>query len=139
MNATMLSESLVEKACLDWFQKLGYQTFAGAAISERSERDHEAAVLLGPRTVEAVQRLNPQLTEWACLQVVRVLPRPASDSGPEQPLVPRLLTDGVEVEYRDAKSGETRGGRARLIDFDNPADNDLLVVRQLTSPGRRAR
>ena len=43
-----------------------------------------------------------------------------------------LLTDGVEIEYRDAKSGETRGGRARLVDYDNPTVNDLLVVRQLT-------
>ena len=46
-----------------------------------------------------------------------------------------LLTDGVEVEYREAKSGETRGGRARLVDFDNPGANDLLVVRQLTVTG----
>ena len=47
----------------------------------------------------------------------------------------RLLTDGVEVEYCDAKSGETRGGRARLVDFDNPAANELLVVRQLSVAG----
>jgi type I restriction enzyme R subunit len=46
-----------------------------------------------------------------------------------------LLTDGVPVEYKDAQSGETRGGRARLVDFDNPADNDFLVVRQLTVAG----
>ena len=46
-----------------------------------------------------------------------------------------LLTDGVPVEYKDAKTGETRGGRARLIDFDNPANNDFLVVRQLTIAG----
>ena len=43
-----------------------------------------------------------------------------------------LLIDGVQVEYKDAKSGETRGGRARLIDFDDPANNDFLVIRQLT-------
>ena len=42
------------------------------------------------------------------------------------------LTDGVGVEYRDPKSGETRGGRARLVDFDNAAANELLVVRQLS-------
>ena len=46
-----------------------------------------------------------------------------------------LLTDGVEVQYRDPKLGETRGGRARLIDFDNPAANELLVVRQLCIAG----
>ncbi len=42
------------------------------------------------------------------------------------------LTDGVAVEYRDADSGETRGGIARLVDFDDPRQNDWLVVRQLT-------
>lgn len=46
-----------------------------------------------------------------------------------------LLTNGVPVEYKDAKTGETRGGRARLIDFDRPANNDFLVVRQLTIAG----
>ena len=46
-----------------------------------------------------------------------------------------LLTDGVEIEYRDTRSGETRGGRARVIDFDNSAANELLVVRQLTVAG----
>jgi type I restriction enzyme R subunit len=46
-----------------------------------------------------------------------------------------LLTDGVEIEYRDGTSGETRGGRARLVDFENPGANDLLVVRQLTITG----
>ena len=46
-----------------------------------------------------------------------------------------LLTNGVKVEYRDTKTGEMRGGRARLVDFDNPGANDLLVVRQLTIAG----
>ena len=45
------------------------------------------------------------------------------------------LTHGVEVEYPDAASGEMRGGRARLVDFENPGANDLLVVRQLTVNG----
>ena len=33
------------------------------------------------------------------------------------------------------QTGETRGGRARLVDFDDPLANDLLVVRQLTVRG----
>ena len=50
-----------------------------------------------------------------------------------------LLVDGVEVEYRDPKSGDTRGGRARLVDFEQPEKNDLLVVRQLTVAGPSGR
>jgi type I restriction enzyme R subunit len=41
----------------------------------------------------------------------------------------------MEVEYRDAAVGEIRGGRARLVDFDDPAENDWLVVSQLTVIG----
>ena len=46
-----------------------------------------------------------------------------------------LVTDGVEIEYQESNSGETRGDRARLVDFDNPAANDLLVLRQLSVAG----
>ena len=43
-----------------------------------------------------------------------------------------LLTHGIEVEYPDPASGEMLGDRAYLVDFDNPGENDILVVRQLT-------
>ena len=46
-----------------------------------------------------------------------------------------MVTDGVEIEYRESNSGETHGDRARLVDFDNPATNDLLVLRQLSVAG----
>ena len=80
-----------------------------------------------------MRRLNPHLPDSATDAVVTSLTRP-----PHPTLIENnrwfhgLLTDGVPVEYKDAKTGETRGGRARLIDFDNPANNDFLVVRQLT-------
>jgi len=34
-----------------------------------------------------------------------------------------------------ARNVAALGGRARLIDFDNPTNNDFLVVRQLTIQG----
>ncbi len=43
-----------------------------------------------------------------------------------------LFTDGIAYEFKDKTTRETRVGRARLLDFDNPKNNDLLVVRQLT-------
>jgi len=42
-------------------------------------------------------------------------------------------TPDYQVDNSDA--GELRGGLARLIDFDNPANNDFLVVRQLSVVG----
>ena len=83
-----------------------------------------------------IRRLNPDLPHDTIEEVVRILSRP-----PHPTLIQNnrwfhaLVTDGVEIEYRESKSGETRGDRARLVDFDNPAANDLLVVRQLTATG----
>ncbi|MEY2473756.1 MAG: type restriction enzyme subunit [Actinomycetota bacterium] len=44
----------------------------------------------------------------------------------------QVLTRGLDVEYRDETTGETRGTRVRLVDFDNPTANDFLAVRQLS-------
>lgn len=83
-----------------------------------------------------IRRLNPDMPHDTGEEVSRVLSRP-----PHATLIQNnrwfhvQLTDGVEVEYRDAKSGEARGGRARLVDFDRPGANELLVVRQLSISG----
>ena len=92
--------------------------------------------MLEGRLAAALHRLNPQLPHDEVEQVVRTLSRP-----PHPTLIQNnrwfheQLTGGVEVGYRDPATGEMRGGRARLVDFDDPAKNDLLVVRQLTIAG----
>lgn len=94
------------------------------------------AVGLPDSTRVVARKLNVQMPTEAIDAVVASLFRP-----PHPTLIENnrwfhgLLTDGVPVEYKDANTGETRGGRARLIDFDNPANNDFLVVRQLTVSG----
>ena len=42
-----------------------------------------------------------------------------------------MLVNGVEIEYREA-GGRVRGELVRVIDFDAPANNDLLAVNQFT-------
>jgi type I restriction enzyme R subunit len=42
-----------------------------------------------------------------------------------------MLTDGVPVEYSNAE-GRIVSDSVRLIDFDDPTDNDRLVVNQFT-------
>src|SRR4051794_34907643 len=71
--------------------------------------------------------------------VVKTVLRPESQAlGEENWRAYRLLVEGVPVEYRDA-SGAVRPVRARLIDFDDPANNDLLAVNQFTVQGRSER
>src|SRR2546423_15316222 len=45
--------------------------------------------------------------------------------------VPRRLDDGARVKYR-RKDGSIAGAQARVIDFDDPDNNDWLAVNQFT-------
>jgi type I restriction enzyme R subunit len=108
----------------------------GSDLDDSNERPNAAAVVLPIRVSSALCRLNPAIPGATLNSTGVSLSRP-----PHAALIENnrwfhhLLTDGVPVEYKDAKTGEMRGGRARLIDFDNPANNDFLVVRQLTIQG----
>ena len=130
-----MRESVVEQAALGWFEALGFNTCSGAEISpgsDRPQRETHEQVLLSSRLRASLRKLNDHLPEEAIEQAVRVVSRP-----PEPTLVQnnrwfhRLLTDGIDVEYR-APEGEARGDKAWLVDFDQPANNDLLVVNQYT-------
>ena len=130
------TEQLVEDVSAVYFGAIGAATKRGVEIDDAGERGDASQVTLKGRLAAALHRLNLDLPHDSIEEVVRILSRP-----PHPTLIQNnrwfhtLVTDGVEVEYREAKSGETRGGRARLVDFDNPAANELLVVRQLTVTG----
>lgn len=136
MTPAQVSERLVEDDACHHFEAVGYRVLNQASIDDESLREHPGANVLDLLVERAVRRLNPSLNDWAISQVVKGLTRPHHPT-----LVQNnrwfhtLLTDGVEVEYRDPATGETRGGRARLINFEQPEKNDLLVVRQLTVVG----
>ena len=136
MTTPSPTENLVEDVAAVYFGSLNYAVKRGVEIDDAGERAGASHLVLTNRLIAAVHRLNPELPHEQCEQVARTLTRQ-----PHPTLIQNnrwfhaLLTDGVEVEYRDAATGETRGGRARLVDFENPSANDLLVVRQLTVVG----
>ncbi|MEO0514153.1 MAG: type I restriction endonuclease subunit R [Planctomycetota bacterium] len=136
MNTSEPNEQLVEDIAGVYFGAVDIETKRGVEIDDAGERGDASAWLLAGRLTAALSRLNPALPQDTIDQVVRTLGRP-----PEPTLVQNnrwfhhVLIDGVEVEYRDPATNETRGGRVKLIDFENPANNNLLVVRQLTVAG----
>ena len=136
MTMSSPTEQFVEDVAVVYFGAIGAATKRGVEIDDAGERGGATEVALTGRLGAALHRLNPDLPHDTVEEVVRILSRP-----PHPTLIQSnrwlhtLLVDGVEVEYRDPKSGETRGGRARLIDFDNPAANEMLVVRQLSVAG----
>ena len=131
-----LTEHDIESAAIQALVSEGFATLAGSSGLGESEAVDRSTGALTARLATAIARFNTQLGEADC----RVLALSIGNV-PHTTLVENnrhfhtLLTDGVPVEYKDAVTGETRGARARLIDFDNPANNDFLVVHQLTISG----
>jgi len=136
MTISSPTEQLVEDVASVYFGAIGVAIKRGVEIDDSGERADATRCVLQGRLGAALHRLNPSLPHDIIEEVVRTLSR-----APHPTLIQNnrwfhaLLTNGVEVEYRDAKSGETRGGRAWLVNFDNPGASDLLVVRQLTITG----
>jgi type I restriction enzyme R subunit len=132
-----MNESAVEDVTTKQFADIGAQIRRGVEIDDAGERSDAGQCVLQGRLSAALHRLNPALHHEIIEGVVRTLAHP-----PHPTLIQNnrwlhaLLSDGVEVKYRDAQTGETRGGRARLLDFEDPLANDLLVVRQLIVRGQ---
>ena len=136
MMMTAPTEQLVEDVASVYFGVVGLPTKRGVEIDDAGERRDATQCMLQGRLAAALNRLNPNLPHDTREEVVRVVSRP-----PHPTLIQNnrwlhdLIVNGVEIEYPDAASGEMRGGRARIVDFDDPEANDLLVVRQLTISG----
>jgi type I restriction enzyme R subunit len=133
------TESIVEQAALAWLEGAGWQVRNGAEIAPgepAAERDDYAQVILAQRLRDALARLNPALPLEALDDAFRKLARLGLDTAGADLIVRnrtlhRLLVDGVTVEYR-TRAGEVRGAQARLIDFDDPKNNDCLAVKQFS-------
>jgi type I restriction enzyme R subunit len=129
------TESVVEEAALAWLASAGWQVGNGGAIAPgepAAERDEFGQVVLAQRLREALARLSPTLPPETLEDAFRKLTRPeGADLIVRNRALHRLLVDGVTVEYRDADGG-IRGAQARVIDFDNPSNNDWLAVNQFS-------
>ena len=130
-----MDELTAELAGAAWFESVRIPVMPASELTEEGQFG-PGSVILTTVLSGVLRRLNPHLPHDTIEEVVRILSRP-----PHPTLIQNnrwfhaLVTDGVEIEYQESNSGETRGDRARLVDFDNPATNDLLVLRQLSVAG----
>ena len=129
------TESVVEQAALAWLESLGWSVKHGLEIAPGdpgAERADYAQVVLEARLREALRRLNPMLPPEAREDALRRLTRTeGAELVTRNRVVHRLLVEGVTVEYR-AADGAIRGAQARVLDFDDPKNNDWLAVNQFT-------
>ncbi|MBK5931955.1 DEAD/DEAH box helicase [Halochromatium salexigens] len=142
MSAHYNEDTLVQQTTADYLQQqLGWESvlaynhedFGPDSLLGRLS-DHEV-VLTRPLRA-ALERLNPGLPEPAYEDAVRQLTTRVASQGIVAANRDKyaLIRDGVPVAFRNAKDERVRD-RLRVIDFDDPDNNDFLCVRELWVQG----
>ncbi len=132
---TGFSEDIVEQAGIEILKDLGWTYLPGPQIApdgSAPQRQAFSDVILLKRLEMAVEALNPTVPESARADAIRQLLTSATGSLVEENRrIHRLLTEGADVEYRNA-SGAIVGDKVWLIDLASPDANDWLAVNQFT-------
>ncbi len=137
-----MKEDDLESLCLEWLDGLGYTCLTGEDVSlggSQEARTKYTEVVLRPQLEASVARLNPGVPAISQAAAVAKLADYANQS----------LTDGNREVYGWLRGGvpvEVTGSdghraieRLKVIDFDEPASNDLLAVQQFTVHGQQIR
>jgi type I restriction enzyme R subunit len=136
------AESDLEDAVLEWYRDLGYEVAHGPAIAPgeaAAERNDFRETILRGRLLTALRRLNPELAGSVLQEAERrVLTAASAALLSENRRLHRLLVDGVTVEVPH-QAGGVRGVQVRLMDWDEPANDDFLAVNQFAVRGLSVR
>ena len=129
------TEDHVEQACLDWLEALGYGVLHGPDISpdgDTPERAAYDATILIERFKTAFHTINPHLSTDACDYALRKLQQTDFPSLVEENRrLHQLMVDGVDVDITRT-DGSIGTDKAKLIDFENPSNNEWVAVNQFT-------
>ncbi len=131
---TRITENTIELFAIDLLRKLGYTHIYGPNIApdaDQPERQSFEQVLLHDRIRQAIARINPTIPESERAEALKEIERIASpEMLANNEAFHKLLTEGVPVSKRI--DGDDRGDRVWLIDFNQPANNEFLVINQFT-------
>lgn len=129
-----LNEDQLEQNTLSILQELNYSYLHGLDISPdgiKPERVIYSDVILTQRLRNAITRLNPNIPPTAREEALKkVLRSESSDLLSNNLRFHQLLTDGIDVEYRE--NDRIKGDKVYLVDFQNTSNNDFLAVNQFT-------
>ena len=137
----MLNEQQLEDQCIAWFQQAGWRYAHGPDIAPeggQAERADYRQVVLRDRLLAALARINPQIPAAALEEAAQTLLRVSEPLAVvRNRAVHRLLVGGVEVAFPKPDGEGKTTDLASLIDFNNPANNEFLVVNQFTVQGSK--
>ena len=135
----LVTEDQVELLSIDWFKELGYQYKCGHDIApdgEEPERTDYRSVVLKDRLQTALIHINPDIPASAINTALSQLTNPnipALMSCNRQ--VHQWLTKGIKVTYHEGN--QEVGKQLKVINYENPDNNDWLVVNQFTLHGNK--
>lgn len=129
-----LCESALEEMTIEELQSLGYTYISGVDLAPDAlnpERNSYGDILLLGRLQAAMSKLNPTISADVIHGAARKLSRIAtSNMLADNEEFHLMLVNGVPVEYR--KNGDIKGDFVHVVDFENPLNNEFLVVNQYT-------
>ena len=125
----------VEQPAIKLFAELGWESVYAydetLGPNGTLGRDNRSEVFLTRRLRAAIERLNPATTNEAVEQAVTEItkPRTAMHYARANHEIHALLRNRVEVAVRQS-DGTTLPEKLTVIDWDNPENNDFLLVSQ---------
>ncbi len=134
-------DQLVEQPAIGLFAELGWYTVS--ALEETFGptgtllRETKGEVVLVSRLRATLERLNPALPPEAITAAVDELTRDRSAMSLEAANrdVYLLLKSGIKVSMPDREHGGQKTERIRVFDWENPKNNDFLLVSQFSVTG----
>lgn len=138
-----MNEDQLEQLCLDWFREAGWSVVYGPDIApetDHAERADYREVVLKARVESALRKLNPHLPEAAIEQALAVLLKPQGlDLTLNNRQFHQYLIEGIAVDYKVDANNETKQvhDHAFVMDFNQTANNDFMVVSQFTIQGSK--
>lgn len=129
-----ITENIIEESTIEILQSQGWEYVNGKEISPEGlfcERENFSQIVLLNRLRTAIARINSTIPldaqEVAVQKVLRIASPVLLHNNEE---FHRLLVEKVKIPYQE--NGYERSHEVALIDFENPTNNQFLVVNQYT-------
>ena len=129
-----ITENIIEQSAIEILQSQGWEYANGKEISPEGlfcERESFSQIVLLNRLRTAIAKINPTIPldaqEAAVQKVLRIASPDLLHNNEE---FHRLLVEKVKIPYQ--QNGYERSHEVALIDFENPTNNQFLVVNQYT-------
>ena len=135
------NEDLVEHSAIELLEELGWnhRNCFDEFNQGRSSlgRENKGEVVLTTKLRSALQRLNPDASNPAIDDAIEQLTRSRAVMSPAEAncKIYRLLKDGVNVTITDPDDDVETDETLKVIDWDNPENNDFFLATQFWIAG----